>query len=136
MKTKFMMLLMALCLSSLADAKDIRKVVFKTNPEMHCANCENRIKNNLRFEKGVKDIQTDLKTKEVTVKYDADKTTVENLIAGFEKIKYRATLVEKKDQAEADAVDSISGSTQKMEGPVGQEMVWFNQKDIMSSVLS
>ena len=96
MKTKFMMLLMALCLSSLADAKDIRKVVFKTNPEMHCANCENRIKNNLRFEKGVKDIQTDL-------------------IAGFEKIKYRATVVEKKDQAEADAVDSISGSTQKME---------------------
>lgn len=115
MKTKFMMLLMALCLSSLADAKDIKKVVFKTNPEMHCANCENRIKNNLRFEKGVKDIQTDLKTKEVTVKYDADKTTVENLIAGFEKIKYRATVVEKKDQAEADAVDSISGSTQKME---------------------
>ena len=34
-------------------AKEIKTVVFKTSPEMHCAICEVRIKSNLRFEKGV-----------------------------------------------------------------------------------
>ena len=33
-------------------AKDIKTVVFTTTPQMHCAACENKIKSNLRFEKG------------------------------------------------------------------------------------
>ncbi len=78
-------------MSLAAYAGDVRTVVFKTKPEMHCENCENKIKNNLRFEKGVKDIKTDLKKKEVTIKYDSDKTNVKNLIAGFSKINYEAT---------------------------------------------
>lgn len=73
-----------------ALAKDIKTVVLTTNPEMHCNNCEKKIKNNLRFEKGVKVIETDLRTKTVTIKYDADKTTVDNIIKGFKKIKYEA----------------------------------------------
>ena len=82
-------------------AKDIKSVVFTTNPEMHCEGCENKIKGNLRFEKGVKNIITDLKTKTVTIEYDADKTNVQNLIKGFKKIKYEAKEVKKetvKDQ--------------------------------------
>ena len=39
-------------------AKDIKTVVFTTNPQMHCENCENKIKGNLRFEKGIKEITT------------------------------------------------------------------------------
>ena len=73
-----------------ALAKDIKTVVLTTNPEMHCENCEKKIKSNLRFEKGVKAIETDLRTKTVTIKYDADKTTVDNIIKGFKKIKYEA----------------------------------------------
>ena len=73
-----------------ALAKDIKTVVLTTNPEMHCNNCEKIIKSNLRFEKGVKVIETDLRTKTVTIKYDADKTTVDNIIKGFKKIKYEA----------------------------------------------
>ena len=73
-----------------ALAKDIKTVVLTTNPEMHCENCEKKIKSNLRFEKGVKVIETDLRTKTVTIKYDADKTTVDNIIKGFKKIKYEA----------------------------------------------
>ena len=86
-----------------ALAKDIKTVVFTTNPEMHCESCENKIKGNLRFEKGVKNIITDLKTKTVTIEYDADKTNVQNLIKGFKKIKYEAKEVKKetvKDKAE------------------------------------
>ena len=76
-------------------AKDIKTVVVTTSPEMHCESCENRIKSNLRFEKGIKSIKTDLKTKTVTIQYDADKTNVQNIIKGFKKIKYEATEVKK-----------------------------------------
>ena len=31
-------------------AKDIKTVVFTTNPEMHCESCEKKIKGNLRFD--------------------------------------------------------------------------------------
>ena len=84
--------------STTAFGKDIKTVVFKTTPEMHCNNCETKIKNNLRFEKGVKEIVTDLGDKTVTVKYDADKTTVEALIKGFAKIKYSAVPVTEKKE--------------------------------------
>ena len=76
-------------------AKDIKTAVFSTNPEMHCESCEKKIKGNLRFEKGIKNIITDLKTKTVTIEYDADKTNVQNIINGFKKIKYEAKEVKK-----------------------------------------
>ncbi|MBR1880382.1 MAG: heavy-metal-associated domain-containing protein [Prevotella sp.] len=88
MRTKA--LLLALAFASVCMAKDIKTVVLTTNPEMHCNNCEKKIKSNLRFEKGVKVIETDLRTKTVTIKYDADKTTIDNIIKGFKKIKYEA----------------------------------------------
>ena len=78
-----------------ALAKDIKTAVFTTNPEMHCESCEKKIKGNLRFEKGVKNIITDLKTKTVIIEYDADKTNVQNIIKGFKKIKYEAKEVKK-----------------------------------------
>ena len=59
--------------------------------------CE-KIKDNLRFEKGVKAINPDLNTKLVTIQYDSEKTNPENLIKAFAKIKYKATVVEPKDK--------------------------------------
>ena len=91
MRTK--VLFVALALATVCFGKDIKIVVLKTQPEMHCANCEKKIKEDIRFEKGVKSIKTDLKTKTVTIEYDADKTTVEKIIEGFKKIRYEATEV-------------------------------------------
>ena len=88
-------LFVAFALATVCFGKDIKTVVLKTQPEMHCANCEKKIKENIRFEKGVKSIKTDLKTKTVTVEYDAEKTNVQNIIQGFKKIKYEATEVKK-----------------------------------------
>ena len=88
-------LFVVLALATVCFGKDIRTVVLTTLPEMHCANCEKKIKENIRFEKGVKSIKTDLKTKTVTVEYDAEKTNVQNIIKGFKKIKYEATEVKK-----------------------------------------
>lgn len=88
------LLLFAMLLSVIAaSAKDIKTVVFTTNPIMHCANCENKIKTNLRFVKGVKDIQTNVSEQRVTVSYDADKTSSETLQKAFTKFGYEATVV-------------------------------------------
>ncbi|MBR4837741.1 MAG: heavy-metal-associated domain-containing protein [Bacteroidales bacterium] len=84
----------------LVQAQNVKEVVFTTEPEIECNNCVNKIKNNLRFEKGVKAINPDLKTKLVTIQYDSEKTDVDNLIKAFAKIKYKATVVEPKKEVE------------------------------------
>ena len=52
--------------------------------------------------KGIKEIETNLADKTVTIKYDADKTTVEKIIAGFAKIHYTATVVENESKQKDD----------------------------------
>lgn len=69
------MISLELCEISLVF-REIKTVVFTTTPQMHCAVCENKIKNNLRFEKGIKNIETSVPNLTVTVKYNADKTTI------------------------------------------------------------
>ena len=100
---KLILLTVALFLAVLTQAQSIKEVVFTTEPDIHCESCVNKIKNNLRFEKGVKAINPDLQTKLVTIQYDSEKTNPENLIKAFAKIKYKAIVVEpdykdKKDQ--------------------------------------
>lgn len=97
MKKLFLLIAMLLTMT-VGLAKDIKTVVLTTVPQMHCENCEKRIKENIRFEKGVKKIETDVEHQTVTITYDADKTTVENLIKGFEKIKYQAREVKEGEQ--------------------------------------
>lgn len=99
MRTKLFFL--SLAVAAVCSAKDIKTAVFTTAPEMHCSSCENKIKSNLKFEKGIKDIQTDLATKTVTIQYDADKTNVENIIVGFKKINYEATVAGDNSTAQA-----------------------------------
>ena len=102
---KKIFILSAMMLTAMVTlAKDIKTVVVTTNPEMHCESCEKKIKGNLRFEKGIKNIITDLKTKTVTIEYDADKTNIQNIIKGFKKIKYEAKEVKK--EAAKDKVES------------------------------
>ncbi len=81
-------------------AKDIKTVVFTTQPQMHCQNCENRIKNGVRFVKGVKKIETNVEQQTVTIEYDADKTTTENIKKGFKKIGYEVRQVVKQEKKE------------------------------------
>ena len=69
------MISLELCEISLVF-REIKTVVFTTTPQIHCAACENKIKNNLRFEKGIKNIETSVPNQTVTVKYNADKTTI------------------------------------------------------------
>lgn len=105
---KYLLLLIATLAVATAGAKDIKTVVLTTNPPMHCEGCENRIKNNIRFEKGVKKIVTNVEQQTVTITYDADKTTIENLIKGFEKIDYTAREVKAEESVEPVEPDTTS----------------------------
>ena len=69
------MISLELCEISLVF-REIKTVFFTTTPQMHCAACENKIKNNLRFETGIKNVETSVPNQTVTVKYNADKTTI------------------------------------------------------------
>lgn len=101
MKTKRFLAAFVVVLLSVAAvmAKDIRTVVFKVD-QMHCENCERKVKNNLKFEKGLKEIATELKTKTVTITYDAEKTNVEKLKDGFKKFDYEAVFVKETKQVD------------------------------------
>lgn len=91
---KFMLMAIMAIVAIAASAKDIKTVVFTTNPIMHCESCENKIKGYLRFEKGIKSIETNVEAQRVTVSYDAQKTNAEKLRTAFQKFGYEATIVE------------------------------------------
>lgn len=103
---KLILLAFVLFLAVVSQAQSIKEVVFTTEPEIECQNCVKRIKDNLRFEKGVKAINPDLKTKLVTVQYDSEKTDPEKLIKAFAKINYKATVVEPKNEDKEDKKDN------------------------------
>lgn len=90
------------------QAKDIKTVIFTTQPQMHCASCEKKIKGNLRYEKGVKRIDTSVEQQKVTVKYDADKTSAEKLQKAFKKFGYEARQVKANEKVEREASQGCS----------------------------
>ena len=98
---KTILALAAIAFSFSAFAKDIQELVVTTNPPMHCENCENKIKNNLRFEKGIKKIQTNVPEQKVTIEYDAEKTNPANIENAFSKIGYEVKVINAETQCAA-----------------------------------
>ncbi len=94
MKQTILISLMALLLG--LGGKELRVLVVTPTPQMHCENCENKIKKNMRFEKGVKKVETSIEKQEVTITYDPSKNTVEGLQAGMKKIGYDTKVVSDK----------------------------------------
>ncbi len=78
------------CVAAKPDAKQTTKTtVFAT--DIHCEHCASKIMNNVpALGKGIKDVQIDVPTKEVTVVYDASKNSDENIVKGFAKLKVKA----------------------------------------------
>lgn len=99
---KLTLLLSAVIISLGALAADPVSAYFTVSPKMSCANCESKIKTNLRYEKGVKKIDTSIENQLVTITYDPAKTSADKLVGAFKKIGYEATEVK-------DAPKSCSG---------------------------
>lgn len=63
-------------------------LVVTTQPQMHCENCEKKIKSNIRFVKGTKKIETSVDDQKVTIIYDARKAKYDDFVEAFKKIGY------------------------------------------------
>lgn len=88
---KFLMIFMALTMVvSIAFAKSEKQTV-TFYVHMTCQGCVSKIEKNIPFEKGVKDLQCDLKTGTVKVTFDPAKTNVPTLQKAFAKIGKPAT---------------------------------------------
>jgi len=70
-----------------AESK-VDTLVVTPTPQMHCANCEKKIKTNIRFVKGTKTITTSVPNQTVTIVFDGQKATYDDYIAAFKKIGY------------------------------------------------
>ena len=59
-KYLFLAIALACCMgaSAKSNKQSLDTLVVTTNPQMHCSGCETRIKQNIRFVKGVKKIET------------------------------------------------------------------------------
>ncbi|MGM9796115.1 MAG: heavy-metal-associated domain-containing protein [Parabacteroides sp.] len=91
MKKLFISALLAASSVSLwaADNKQqVDTLVVSTTPQMHCANCENKIKQNIRFVKGVKKIETSIPEQKVTIIYNNSKTSFADFVKAFQSIGY------------------------------------------------
>ena len=80
-----------ICGAGVAENKTVR---FAVNPPLVCNNCENRVKDNFRFEKGIKSIKPSAKKGEVVITYDDAKTDIPTISAGFERIGYQPELLD------------------------------------------
>lgn len=95
MKIKILAMMFALVMG--LGGGNLRVLIVTPTPEMHCESCENKIKSNIRFEKGVKKIETNLERQEVSITYDPKKNNVEGLRSAMKKIGYDTKVVSDKE---------------------------------------
>lgn len=91
---KKVLILAVIALFGITVFAENKTVSFSVNPPLVCNNCENKVKDNIRFEKGVKSVKPSAKKALVELTYDDTKTDVPTLIAAFKKIGYDAMLIE------------------------------------------
>ena len=90
---KKFILMMALAIASVSASaqrtKSADTLQVTTTPQMHCANCEKKIKSSIRFVKGVKKIETSVSGQTVTIVYEPSKSGYEDFVKAFQKIGYK-----------------------------------------------
>lgn len=69
--------------------KTTEKVVYKVN--IHCDDCKKRIEKSIPFEKGVKDLEVDMKEHNVSITFDPAKTSAAKLKTALEKLKFKVS---------------------------------------------
>lgn len=82
----------AVCVLTSAKPKDqMREAFYKTN--LDCENCAKKIRENVSFEKGVKDLKVEVKDKTVKVVYNGSKNDSQKLAKAIEKLGYKVEIV-------------------------------------------
>ena len=112
-------IVLSILLSSLVTlAGDKTTDVFTLDHQM-TGICKKRITENMRFEKGVSKIVISIPDNTITITFDAEKTSTEQLIGAFKKIGFNAILInpnEKENEEEpCPVVEEISYKEQDSE---------------------
>jgi copper chaperone CopZ len=95
-KLTFIMGLILITIGGLSAQKVESKVVcFKSS--MDCANCEKTLTENLKFEKGVKDLKVDHLSNTIYIEYKDGKNTDDGFVKAIEKKGYKAEKISKTD---------------------------------------
>lgn len=89
---KIFFILASILIALTVNAADKVKTVFTLDHQMSQM-CERKIKTNLRYEKGVKDINVSLKNNTITIIYQPEKNDDKNLLKAFKKIGFNAEVV-------------------------------------------
>lgn len=74
----------------------VAEVTLETN--MECSVCENKVRQQLAYTRGVIDIDTDIETNTVVVKYRTRRTDVEKIIKSLAEIDFEAKEKKEKHQ--------------------------------------
>ena len=82
-------------LTQLSVAQDSNKglKVVRIKAKVSCNGCKTKIEKNIAFEKGVKYVDADIKTKIVTIKYTKGKNTDKKLLAAVKKLGYGGEII-------------------------------------------
>ncbi|MDX9930612.1 MAG: heavy metal-associated domain-containing protein [Bacteroidales bacterium] len=75
------------------SVKDAKTETVQFTTSMTCNMCVGKIMDNLPKEKGVKDVKTDLENKTVTVTFQKDKNSTQQIKRSIEKLGFTAKLV-------------------------------------------
>lgn len=97
----FLIIIMAFSSGMYAQEPEPREKEIKIQTSAVCGMCEERIESNMAFEKGVKSVELDDKTKVVTIKYKTKKTDPEKLREAISELGYDADDVEADPKAYA-----------------------------------
>ena len=96
---KKMLMMCLVLLLGVGTCMAAKPTVFKT--DVDCEHCVTRIMNNVPvLGKGIKDVQVDLATKQVTVVYDASKNDVQTIVKGLASLKVKAEPMPEAEKAE------------------------------------
>ena len=99
MKKSFAIVLLVLIAGWVSQGQDTssktKTACFKSS--MHCAGCENTIFETLRFEKGVKEVKTDLPSNTIKVVFDGRKSNQETLAKVLQDKGYKADVITEED---------------------------------------
>ncbi len=87
-KTVSIVTILVIAFSFASSAQGMKYVKIKTSAQSEL--CKTTIENSLAYEKGVKDVELDLKSKVVVVKYSDNKTNYDNLCTAITKLGYDA----------------------------------------------
>ena len=80
---------------TVAQKVESKVVCFKS--DMDCANCEKTLTENLKFEKGVKDLKVDHVSNTILIEYKDGKNTDDGFAKAIEKKGYKAEKISKEE---------------------------------------